>query len=415
MRYYLLPTQSEWQAMKQLVSYFFIWGILIAGLFQLAGHLLEQEDNQTARPNTLEVPAGKAEKPVPGPLVEKYNRAVDLYNKKEYLLALDELQGIETDMAAHQQLPARFRHGVYHMKGAVHWSLWQYVDAEHAWITALDFASEKKQKDKLSRLLGEVQRVLEAVNEERAQRQTYLASPHSGPAASLKGKVVVIYLFIKDKSSGTWSLRDRTHTINTWGQVEKWLSHKAKNYGSDVTFTRRLFLVDKHPELNRLQVGDVSQKFHNAERVVQLVAGQFGHADIGSFAEEIRQQEQADQAVLVLHLSKSARSFASRCMGYCGKGNSEFVFLMESNRPRFWQALEYAQAHESLHLFGADDLYNIRDARNYAARDIMNYPSSRLWGSTMEDITAYAIGLKKYPPKAPFIIKTYSNQEEEWK
>jgi hypothetical protein len=401
--------------MKQLFNYFLLWGILIAGLFVLAGHLLEQEDSRTARLETIETPESKPEKPVPVALVDKYNRAVELYSEKEYLLVLQELRGIETGMADHQKLPARFRHSVYHLKGAAHWSLWHYVDAEHAWVTALDYAREKKQKDKLTRLLGEVQRVLEAVNDERAQRQTYLASPNAGPAASLQGKIAVIYLYIKDKSSAGWSLRDRTHTINTWGQVENWLSKKAQQYGSHVTFTRRMFLVDRHPELNRLQVGDVSQKFHNADRVVQLVAEQFGHDDILSFTEKIRQQEQANQAVLVLHLSKNARSFASRCMGYCDKGNSEFVFLMESNRPKFWQALEYAQAHESLHLFGADDLYNIRNARTYAVRDIMNYPSSRLWGSTMEDITAYAVGLKKTAPKAPFIIKTYANQEEQWK
>jgi hypothetical protein len=401
--------------MKQLFNYFLLWGILIAGLFVLAEHLLDQQDHRTAQPETFDRPKSRPEKPVPVTLVEQYNRAVDSYNKKDYLIALEELQGIEVVLAEHRQLPARFRHGVYNLKGAVHWSLWQYVDAEHAWITALDYAHQEKQKDKLTRLLGEVQRVLEAVNDERAQRKTYLASPNTGPAASLKGKIVVIYLFIKDKSSGAWSLRDRTHTINTWEQVEKWLAKQAQNYGSEVSFTRRMFLVDRHPELNRLQVGDVSQQFRNAEKVVYLVAEQFGHNDIISFTEKIRKQEQADQAVLVLHLSKNARSFASRCMGYCGKGNSEFVFLLESNRPKFWQALEYAQAHESLHLFGADDLYNIRNARNYAVRDIMNYPSSRLWGSTMEDITAYAIGLKKNPPKAPFKIKTYTNEEEEWK
>ena len=385
-----------------------IWGILIASLSFIAQLLMQIEDIPTAKPETISPPATTEKSPVLPKLIEDYRRAAQAYKEKNYLLALEILHKVESDIAG-KQLPVKFKRGVYHLKGAVHWSLWQYIDAEQAWVTALEHADTNEQKSKITSLLGEVQRVLEAVNDERTQRQVYLASPNAGPAASLKGKIALIYIFIKDKDSDNWSLRDRTHTINTWGQVEKWLSDKAGNFGSHISFSKRLFLVDRHPDINRFKVGDVSKQFKNADQVVQLVASQFGHKDIFSFINEIKNEEQAEQAILIFHISKNGRSFASRCMGYCGKAIGEFVFLMESTRPKHWQSLEYAQAHESLHLFGADDLYNIRAARNYAVQDIMNYPSSILWGSSMEDITAYAIGLRKTPPKTPFSIKTYSN------
>ena len=401
--------------MKQLFSYLLVWGILIASLVLVANLLTHFQSKQTAQRETrtqtttstgtqLETDTAKLAQ-----LRTVYRRAVEAYKNKDYFQSLNILQEIETELGNSSDYPDTFKRSVYHLKGGVHWSLWQYIDAEKAWVAALEYAKTRDEKNKLSMLLNEAQRVLEAVNDERAQRQVYLASPHSGPAASLTGKVVLIYLFIKDKNSGDWSLRNRTHTINTWQRVEKWITNKAEAYGSKLDFSKRLFLLDRQPDINRLRVGDVSQQFMNVEQVVNTVARHFGYSDILAFTNKIKQEEQADQAIVILHLAKGGRSFASRCMGYCGKGNSEFVFLMEQTNTKHWQALEYAQAHESLHLFGADDLYNISKARNYAIHDIMNYPSSLLWGSSMEDITAYATGLKKNPPNAPFKIKTFTH------
>ncbi|MCW9017774.1 MAG: hypothetical protein OQJ89_12460, partial [Kangiellaceae bacterium] len=62
------------------------------------------------------------------------------------------------------------------------------------------------------------------------------------------------------------------------------------------------------------------------------------------------------------------------------------------------------QAHEMLHVFGADDLYSIKGAREYAVTDIMNYQSKKLSDSQIHPVTAYAIGWQKEPPKSPFKI-----------
>jgi hypothetical protein len=65
----------------------------------------------------------------------------------------------------------------------------------------------------------------------------------------------------------------------------------------------------------------------------------------------------------------------------------------------------YAQAHEGLHLFGADDLYNIDKARDYAVRDIMNHLPRYLFEARIDSITAYAIGWLADQPEAPFPIE----------
>lgn len=78
--------------------------------------------------------------------------------------------------------------------------------------------------------------------------------------------------------------------------------------------------------------------------------------------------------------------------------------LMEKVRRNRWDKIHYAQAHEMMHVFGAADLYNIKDAGRYSVTDIMNFQSKQLENSNIEPITAYAIGWRKKPPMAPFDI-----------
>lgn len=59
--------------------------------------------------------------------------------------------------------------------------------------------------------------------------------------------------------------------------------------------------------------------------------------------------------------------------------------------------IEQVQAHEILHVFGADDLYHISKAKNFAVTDIMNYYSSDINYATIDPITAWAIGWRGLP------------------
>lgn len=81
--------------------------------------------------------------------------------------------------------------------------------------------------------------------------------------------------------------------------------------------------------------------------------------------------------------------------------------LFETARASKWQRMSYAIAHESMHLLGADDLYNVRMAKFYHPRDIMNYPSRFLSTSTIEGISAYAVGLIEEKPPTPFDVTEY--------
>lgn len=325
------------------------------------------------------------------------------YQQHQYLTALTRLER-QRSLFRDDSAPAQLSLAYYLLKGKLHWSLWEFVEAEQAWHLAQAYAHSASQQAMLTRLRHDSQRVVNDINRERNNRQVYLASPHVGPAGELQGRIALIYIFVVDAGRNGWSLRERDYVMTTWKSTQAWLQARARQYGHSVSFIARSFLVNRNPQIKRLRVGDVSNRFRNVEQVVNLLARQLGYRDLLQFTRTIKQQEHADEAMVLLQLARDGRSFASRCLHSCSP-HGEFAVLLESPHGKKWQSLQYAQAHESLHLFGADDLYNIRGAKYYEVRDIMNYPSSLLQASTLDKLTAWAVGLDAHKPKAPFRIK----------
>lgn len=291
---------------------------------------------------------------------------------------------------------------LYTLRGDVHWDLFQYIDAVADWRRAEAWASQAERRALEQRVAATHTR-LEAENTERNNRTVYVAAPNVGPAAILAGRIAVAYVFVRDRSGGAWGLRDRELALASWGMAEAWLAARARLYDANVRFTRRVFLVDRNPEVRRLQVGYGRSFASDDAAVARLVADQLGATNVLGFLYSLQYHARADQAVLILHLARDGRSLSRRCLESCG-ADGEFAYVLEAVTAKGWDRLAYAQAHETLHLFGADDLYNIRGAYAYAPRDIMNYPARLLHASTLEPITAYATGLRRDPPGTPFHI-----------
>lgn len=335
-------------------------------------------------------------------MLENANKA---YLAREYLSALALLESQQSHFEQLSLQQPRLAYPYFLLKGMVHASLWQYVESEQSWQQAIRLTKDEQQRQRITRLLTASQYMLDDMNSERTLRNIYYASPDVGPAARLNGRIAVVYIFLTDGALQGWSLRKRDFVMNNWSVVEQWLRQNSASYHSQLSFVQRVFLVDKNPYIKRLRVGDFDHQFQHADKVARLAANGLGFPTIAQFVQSIKQQERADQVIVLFHLARDGRSFASRCVVRC-KADSEYVFLMESAMQKNWQSLGYAQAHEVLHLFGADDLYNIRSAKNFALRDIMNYPASILAASRIEPITAYATGLQRHMPTAPFRIQT---------
>ena len=277
--------------------------------------------------------------------------------------------------------------------------LWRYQEALSAFKNAYVLQSSTP----LLELITSLEEYLtEQVTTEERPRSFYTVMRNFGPAKHLTGKTVVAYLFIETNQS-QWSSLDRQQAISTLEFAQQWYVKQAKNYQvAEPTFVNRVFHIEGDPMMSRFHSTLSIQSPSDDDHFTRYVVSKLGFDTPSQLLEKLQQEDQADNAMLFLHLNKQARSFAWPCTyRWC---EEEYTFILEPIKDPRWQSLHYTIAHEGLHLFGADDLYNIENAKTYATNDIMHYASRYLEDSEIDSLTAYAIGWSDFKPHTPFPI-----------
>ncbi len=336
---------------------------------------------------------------------EPYEAAQLAYDEQRYLEALDQVNAALQAAQDSTGLDSTYVTKAYELKALSHIALWQYIDAETTLHTGLSYARDDE-KDRLQYRLDEVLGRIEKKDSERDTYTLYLALPGLGPGEHLQGKVVIAYVLVDDGMHSTWSSRNREFVLNSLSHVEDWLHRQAKEYGvAPLTFVRRIFHYGKDPWL-RKAIQEVNiDELQVGYNLAQRVAGLEGAASVNGMLRTLVREEDADQAILLLHIGLKSRSYAVRCRTPCAD-DAEYAYLLRKPARKYWDAVPYVQAHEALHLFGADDLYNITGGRNYAPRDVMHHSSKYLDASTIDSLTAYAIGWSRELPLTPFPVQT---------
>lgn len=302
------------------------------------------------------------------------------------------------------------------MAANIHQSRWHVVYAIQNFKTAQSIRYDRNIADRIK----ELRQYLSKVESERGLNDDYIATKYSGPAKVFRGKVLVAYVFVDEGITTRWSNKTKLRAQQTLSSVQQWQIQRAADYQvEDIEFINKVFMTRRNPNLKNTKVVSFGSSSAEIERFVISIAQNLGENSIGDFIEKQMKKVGADQGVVYLHTNLDQRSFARRC-GYTHKQNvfrngqyetkmfsqchDEYVMLMEKVKRNRWDKMHYAQAHEMMHVFGAADLYNVKNASDYAVTDIMNFQSRYLLDSSVEPITAYAIGWKEYPPEAPFDI-----------
>ncbi len=382
---------GSWKNIKLVFFAFIGWGILT--LFFNAAEYIEK-----AKLIFL-----KADYPV---FVRNYTTGQKYFKKEQYQAAVDSYK-LAIDSFNHQrEFPTPFIYSTYRKKAEAHIKLWEYLYAIDNLETALKYAAPGD-KNEVTRRLNRVRDIIESGEIERNLKNSYLASPGVGNAKNFRGKVLVIYVFVDDGKNSQWGKSEMRQVLSSFQEVEQWYRKNAQSHGiQDLTFQKRVFVYDKDPLLRNVFQSVVQKRnIRLGYDLVGRIANLNGHTNIHKYLERLKNQEGADQVMLYLHINKSARSYAIRCKYSC-INMGEYTFLFETPFHNNWDALQYVQAHEGLHLFGADDLYNIKDAKQYGPTDIMNYVTRYLNSADLSPITRFAIGWTRYQPQTPFKVNT---------
>jgi len=336
---------------------------------------------------------------------DPFDAAANDLTTGDFLAALAAADQALSVALAHPELGTHYVAQTYAYKAKAHIGLWQYIDAETTIQQALPYADALLQAT-LTRMLDEVQGRITDNDTERNEQHIYHASPGIGPARTLHGKVVIAYVFVDDGHHSTWSLKSEQYVLRQLDRVQRWFQAQAQGYGiTGLRFTRRIFHYDKDPWLRNalpsLRIDDAQTGYDIAQRAADLQ----GAPSVNAFLYRLIRQEAADQALLLLHVNLDKRSFAHRCWTRCPE-QAEYAYLLKSPKRRSWDAMAYVQAHEALHLFGADDLYNLQGGSYYAPRDIMHHSARYIEASTLDSITAFGVGWVDQPPHAlPFPLQ----------
>ncbi|TKB50262.1 hypothetical protein FCL40_03620 [Ferrimonas sediminicola] len=258
---------------------------------------------------------------------------------------------------------------------------------DHSMVTA----------DRIDQLKGWIGKM----QQERALDDGYRDARNNGIAGELKGQVTILYLYLNDNRWSKWSGRERQQNRQYLQQVTGWYQRRAQEYGlAKPSFDTRFFFLTAPKGITKEWLR--SKRFFSDAQ--QLIARQLGY---GSMKEFVDTKAPSGEVALVFHSNGEARSFALSCRNKqtAPQCHYEYAMLTEKVSPGARHTfIPQVQAHEMLHLFGAADLYRIRNARDYAVTDIMNYYSDTLGHATIDPITAWSIGWAQVPD-APFEIE----------
>lgn len=237
---------------------------------------------------------------------------------------------------------------------------------------------------------------------ERKQREFYRDIRNSGIAKMLQGKVVIAYIFVNDNHWSRWSNKDRLYAIDKSKLVTQWYKEQSHTYNiKNLSFEPRYFMLNMKQNLSakRIKRRDYF-KYLSGQLITQL-----GYDSIENWLNVLTKNDKNTQVALVFHSNNSERSFALPCRFQKEKCFYEHTQILKKTKKERWHwPLEQTLAHEILHLFGADDLYSIKNARDFATTDIMNYLSADLAYDEITPVTAWAIGWHPRP-KTPFTLE----------
>lgn len=250
-----------------------------------------------------------------------------------------------------------------------------------------------------SQHIKHLQAIIDGMQTERHLNSHYLDARNIGMARQLKHQVTIAYFYLDDNKWTKWSAKTRQQNQLNLEQVTQWYKEQAAEYGIDNLDIKVRYFFIRSPNGIAKEWLRAPAFFSQAQH---LITQQLGYQNFTEFSQVLTADSPFHQLALVFHANNQSRSFASVCHNRC---HTEYVMLTEkmNNNPFAW-ATSQVQSHEILHLFGAMDLYTIRQAKDFAVTDLMNYYSQSLKYATIDPITAWAIGWQAHLPKTPFKV-----------
>lgn len=231
-----------------------------------------------------------------------------------------------------------------------------------------------------------------------------------GVCKSLKGSVYALVIYLDDDVS-QWS-----HTEISYGCAPKlreglgYLERKAKSWGTKLEFGYGNYYTDYSEgtvvRYKGCVEGDILNKPCSAD-ILGQAAKSVGFSSVDEFHKFIKGFSGKEQIMYFLVLNKDGKSYAMSDRVNDGKDTAEYCVIFAKAWSETYELVSSAVAHETLHLFGAEDYYD--PYHKYPKRKVLAeklYPKDIMLNvyydvneSTIGGFTAYTVGWIDKIPK----------------
>ncbi len=229
-----------------------------------------------------------------------------------------------------------------------------------------------------------------------------------GSARRLEGRVMLIAVYAANNRNADFAPGEKHYIDSVLVVAEEWLVARAAEYGKTVTFSN--FSLGHRNSLFNNAV--VSNDWVGTEAspvncyIIQDIFEALNY-DEGNYYSQFMHEKfdpsSYDQCVVLVFSPEKGRSYAMR-HGYGGMNLMLEGAMIYLYAPEGWGAYllsSYTVAHEMLHLFGADDLYETYDrsagsdafAEKLYPTDIMLRGYHDVNSATLDRFTAWQVGL----------------------
>ena len=228
-----------------------------------------------------------------------------------------------------------------------------------------------------------------------------------GLAKTLRGSICVCTFFVSEKN---WK-NDNYHKLykKNLEIAEKWLTREAKKYGSTITFENIYPLGDTAIVVDKLY--GLNENDPDAYGSFRRVLKSLG-LSCKDFKKKIRYETQCENIVTNFIIDKDGRSYCF--LDYAGSNPDDYHDFSWIFKSGWGQAIEAGTiAHETLHAFGAFDLYESEGYRKEQSDAAQKYYPNEImltggYGdinkSYISPVTAWKVGIGEKSKALEFFV-----------
>lgn len=229
-----------------------------------------------------------------------------------------------------------------------------------------------------------------------------------GSAKVLNGKTYVLVLFVSSNYSTEWTQTEMDDVYRKIYQSFSWLKESALQYNSDVDFS--LFVLGNNEKIimDYIPKGPFEGKY--STDLLKKAMNAAGYDDFFDFEAYAHEKINSDNCVVYVCCNNYGRSYAlpknlSLSNYYKTYGiNRDYLegCVLYKNYTDGTPLNSASIAHETLHLFGAADLYDVYGGSNsqkdkymqsYFPKSIMRKVPNNIYEAEIDNLTAFLVGI----------------------